>query len=299
MIINRRKIWYLLSLVMLLFSLYGIFGIGLPLGLDFTGGNIAEIETNLNSDQITQKLTEGNIVGTVQASGENQYIIKFSNPTELAESGGIPSQNILTDLFHEDVSVIKFDSIGPTVSQDLQNKAVQALLIAIVGIIAYIAWAFKGASRQTSAWILGVIAVLALVHDAVIVTGLFSVINHFTPLKLTIDTYFLTALLTIIGFSVNDTIVIFDRIREMLRKNANLNVESATQKAASSTMTRSLNTSFTVLIVIMAMLLLGGDSLLSFLFALMLGVIVGTYSSIFIAAPLFVSWSNFQQHRRR
>ncbi len=299
MIIKRRKIWYIISTILVVTSLFGIFVIGLPLGLDFTGGNIAEVEVseNLNASEIAQRLEDNNITSSVQSTELNNYIIKF-NSNSGQENGGIPSQKELSSIFDDQIIINKFDSIGPTVSHDLQQKAAEAMLIAMVGIILYIAWAFKNSSKTTSAWSLGVIAVIALIHDSVIVTGVFCLLSQ-SSTRLVIDTYFITAILTIIGYSVNDTIVIFDRLREIIRKNPTLSLLEATERGVQSTMARSLNTSFTVLIVIASMLLLGGSSLFSFLLALLLGVIVGTYSSIFIAAPLFVSWNNFLEHRRR
>lgn len=295
-----RKVWYTASTAVLVAGALAISFWGLPLGIDFTGGSVAEVTAPAinNADHLRANLKEKGIEATVSSTGQNGYIIKFANPKQEGSArSDIPSQDLVKGVLGEQGSVVSFNSIGPTVGNSLQKKALMAIATASLAIIIYLAWAFQGVSKVASAWSFGFFAVIALLHDAGIVTGLFAIIGHFNA-NITIDTYFITALLTIIGYSVNDTIVIFDRLREVLKNQANLTIGEAVEVSIAQTLARSLNTSLTVLLVLIPMLILGRGSLQSFLTALTIGVVVGTYSSIFIAAPLIATWQGYKQKRQ-
>lgn len=286
-----RKTWYSLSAVLLIIGIVTVAIWGLPLGIDFTGGNIAEVAPASGStiESIRESLRAGEIDAVVQSTSQETFIVKFAHDAE------IPQQEALTQALGENATILQFDSVGPTVGKSLQQRALSALVVASIAIIIYLAWAFRTVNTITSAWSFGVIAVIALIHDAMIVTGLFAIIGHFNA-TVSIDAYFITALLTIIGYSVNDTIVVFDRLREVLRTQPTLPIGDAVEVSVGQTMGRSLNTSLTVLLVLLPMLILGRGSLQSFLLALTIGVVVGTYSSIFIAAPLVATWHQYK-HR--
>ena len=182
---------------------------------------------------------------------------------------------------------LKLETVGPTVSRDLIKKAVLAVIFALIGIVLYIAWAFRSVPKPLSSWKFGVSAILALVHDVLLVVGIFSILGHF--FKVEVDNLFITAVLTVIGFSTHDTIVVFDRIRENLRTSSG-NLTDIANKSIAETMNRSLNTSATVFLTLLALLIFGGQSIFWFVLALLVGIVTGTYSSIFNASVIMVLW---------
>jgi len=188
----------------------------------------------------------------------------------------------------------KFDSIGPIIGQELQQKAVYAVIIVLLAIIAYIAYAFRKVSKPVESYKYGAAAIIALIHDLLIIIGVFAVLGHF--LNVQIDSYFVTALLTILGFSVHDTIVTFDRTRENLKRHQDKTFEEVVNLSVNETIIRSLNTSLTTVFVLLAIFLFGGETIRYFVLALALGLIVGTYSSIFLASPLLMIWYRLKKY---
>ncbi len=292
-IIGRRKIWYLISLILILPGILAIIFWGLPAGIDFKGGTLLDISygQNVAKDKIETTLVENGIKNAnVQPSG-NDFIIR----TPVLDQ---EMQTKLTDALAkigENFKQNRLETVGPTMSSDLKRKAVIAVILASLVIIIYIAIAFRKVPKPASSWRFGVSAVLALIHDLAFVVGLFAILGHFLGYE--IDSLFITALLTIMGFSVHDTIVVFDRIRENLRKSPSLDFETNVNNSILQTLNRSLNTSFTVLIVLLALYLLGGATLKHFMLALLVGIGIGTYSSIFNASPLLVTWQGWSQRR--
>jgi preprotein translocase subunit SecF len=185
----------------------------------------------------------------------------------------------------------RFSSIGPTIGAELKQKSIKAIIIVILGISLYIAWAFRKVSQPINSWRYGVVTLIALFHDLIIPIGLFAYLGHFYGVE--VGANFIVALLVILGFSVHDTIVVFDRIRENLKRYSQLNFVSLVNQSISETLVRSLNTSLTVLLTLAALYFFGGESLKYFMLALIVGIFSGTYSSIFIAAPLLVTWLGF------
>lgn len=181
---------------------------------------------------------------------------------------------------------LRFESIGPVIGQELKEKSIYAVMIVLLAIIAYIAYAFRKVSYPVASWKYGLAAIIALFHDVLIIPGVFAVLGHFWGVQ--VDAYFITAILTILGFSVHDTIVTFDRIRENLHRRQDQTFENMVNLSVNETLVRSLNTSLTTAFVLLSVLLFGGESVRYFVLALFLGIIIGTYSSIFIASPLLV-----------
>ena len=186
----------------------------------------------------------------------------------------------------------RFESIGPTVGQELKKSAFYQLGLVSLGIILYIAYAFRKVAKPITPWQFGWAAIIALLHDLLVVLGIFSLISHFKGFE--IDSMFVTAMLTVLGFSIHDTIVVFDRIRENLKTHAGQSIEFVVNHSITQTLVRSLNTSLTVLFVLLAMLLFGGETIRYFVLALFIGVATGTYSSIFVASPIVVLWHNWR-----
>jgi len=292
-IIGRRKIWYLISLVLIVPGILAIIFWGLPTGLDFKGGTLLDI--SYSNRVAKEKIDEAiNNSGIKNASGQpsgDDFIIR----TQVLDAG---TQNNLTTALAkvgEGYKQNRLETVGPTVSSDLKRKAIIAVILASMAIIIYISIAFRKVPKPASSWRFGVCAVLALIHDLAFVVGVFAILGHFLGYE--IDSLFITALLTIMGFSVHDTIVVFDRIRENLRKSPSLDFETNVNNSILQTLNRSLNTSFTVLLVLLALFLLGGTTLKHFMLALLVGIAIGTYSSIFNASPLLVSWQGWSARR--
>lgn len=294
--IGKRKIAYFVSGSLVGLSIVSLLLWGLNLGIDFTGGSLLEIGYSANPPaiggikEILKKYDLGEL--KIQPAGQDGFILRFKNIDEKTH------QEILAGLTAGNGAVIekRFVSIGPIIGKELKQKSFLALILVGLMIIAYIAFAFRKVSKPVSSWKYGTAAVLALAHDVLIPTGVFSFLGHFYGLE--IDILFVTALLTILGFSVHDTIVVFDRIRENLKKKKEESFEKAVNISVNETLSRSINTSLTVLFVLFALFFLGSQSIKYFSLALILGVSFGTYSSIFLASPLLVSWQKFSARRK-
>lgn len=292
-IIGHRVIFYSISGCLALASIISLFVFGLALGRDFTGGTLWEIRYRENSPT-PQELTEilrahGEKRALIQSTGSNGFIIRLP---DISEERHQELFALLLEGEKKDppfVEELRFDSIGPVVGAELKHNALIALLLAVAGIIVYIAWAFRKVSKPISSWIYGIIAIVALLHDVVIPAGIFAY------LQVEIDMLFVSALLTILGFSVHDTIVVFDRVRENLRKGGEDSFAALVNRSVNETLVRSLNTSLTVVMVLAVVLFFGGESTFYFVLALLIGVVVGTYSSIFIASPLLVTIERFRR----
>lgn len=251
------------------------------------------VDQRPSNDQISKSFSEfdlGEVI--IQLTGENGVILKFKGVDESTH------QQILSKL--NEVSVIKdnsFQYIGPSVGQELKNKTLLAIFLALAVITVYIAFAFRKVSRPVASWKYGITSLIALFHDILIPLGTFSVLGKFYNAEITIP--IIAALLTILGFSVHDTIVIFDRIRENLSKRGASLFSESVDLSLNQTLGRSISTVLTTLFVMIAIFFFGGETLKWFSLALIIGIASGAYSSIFIAGPLLVTWYNFSEKRRR
>jgi preprotein translocase subunit SecF len=292
-IIGKRRTWYILSVLLILPGVISLFFWHLNVGIDFKGGTLQELtfaDARPDADAVRAQVHSVGIDGaTVQTSGEHDVIIRFPNQEgkTARDEGNAIIAGFTTS--GQKVTESSFENISGSVAKDTTTKAVEAVVIACLAIVIFIAFSFRSVPRPTSSWRFAATTILALLHDILFTVGAFSVIGHFFP-SIEVDALFITALLTILGFSVNDTIVVFDRIRENLRRMATRPFEEVANSSLNQTLARSLNTSMTVTIVLVSLLLLGGESIRNFILALTLGVIIGTYSSIFNASPLLVSW---------
>lgn len=254
-----------------------------------------EPENNENKTAISPNATEHIEFGTpVVIDTENSQIIKLKH---LSKESHDQLRTKLTEklgAFEE----VTFNTIGPTIGNSMKTWAYIALAIALAAIILYIALAFRKIPKHLNPWRFGACAIIALAHDIIIVTGIFAILGHYIP-TVEIDALFITALLTILGFSVHDTIVVFDRLRENIRiKGSNESFTTITNESLTQTMARSINTSLSTLITLLALYFLGSESIQWFVLALILGTLVGTYSSIFTASPILVAWSNLQNKKK-
>ncbi len=294
-IVQKRNYLFGLSLLLLVPGIIAFSIWGLRLGIDFTGGTLASI--NLPSAPqadavraVVEKMALGET--SVQSTGASSYDIRLPYLTS-TQHDTFTSQ--LTAAY-PDATVDSFDTIGPTIGRELRQRAVVALSLVLVAILIYVSWAFRKVSRgPVPSWVYGLSALIALVHDVLMVIGVFAIIGHF--FNVDVNSLFVTALLTVLGFSVHDTIVVFDRVRERLRLSAQQTFEGIVNESLNQTMVRSLNTSLTTVIVLFALFFFGGESIRMFVLALIIGIISGTYSSIFVATPLLVVYERFKARR--
>lgn len=294
-IIKHYKFWFGISAALFILSVGALAMYGLKLGIDFKGGTLTEVtfvDSKPSSAEVKDVLSAAGFETIVQEAGENKAIIR-TPPQEKTEH-----DNLVKTLSEKygNVTEDQFTSIGPVIGKELTGRAFYQLLLVSLGIILYIAYAFRKVTRPVSSWRFGWAAIIALVHDLFIVLGVFAILGHFWNVE--IDSLFVTALLTVLGFSVHDTIVVFDRIRENLRLRAGQSLPEIINASINQTIVRSLNTSLTVIFVLTALLLFGGESTRYFVLALLIGIIAGTYSSIFIASPILHVWHIWEMRRK-
>lgn len=260
---------------------------GLNLGIDFTGGTSMQVhfpqaDQRPTAEEMHTALTELGLSDVqVQTAGTEDFQLKLQQVTNDQR------QQILDHFADKGMTESQFVSIGPSLGSELKRKSAVAIIMVLIAIIAYISYAFRKVSNgPVPSWVFGVAAIIALLHDIFIPIGVFVLLGHFMGVQ--IDSLFVTALLTVLGFSVHDTIVVFDRIREGLKDRATKSFREIVNASINVTMARSINTSLATLIVLVALLLFGGESIRYFVLALIIGIVSGTYSSIFIASPVLL-----------
>ncbi len=303
-IISKTKYAYIFSGTLTVLSVIALFTWGLKYGIDFTGGTLMEVKfknvpVNAEIEDTLRNLNLKSL--TLQSTGNSSVLIRYaSEPARNAspsDAGGDDKTNqaVLKTLTEKypDSQNLRTDYANASVSSELKTKSLMAIFWAIVGIMAYVAWAFRRVSRPVASWKYGAGAVIALVHDVLITVGVFSVLGHFWGVEVGVP--FVAALLTILGFSVHDTIVVYDRTRENLQRSSSKDqFPEIVNRSLNETLVRSINTSLTVIITLLAIYIFGGESIKYFSLALLVGVTFGTYSSIFVASALLVTSYNLQ-----
>ena len=288
-IATHRTIYFWITGLILAVAFCAILFFGLPLDIDFTGGSLMQVSYPNGVPPLVDIQKEIAVVPlgavSVRTSGANAVSIRTRTltPDEHTAILTVLSQNAST-------TELSYTSIGPTLGSQFTNKALWAILAVVIAIILYIAFAFRKVSRPVPSWGYGLTVIAILIHDLIIPAGFFAILAHFTGAE--VDSLFVTALLALLGYSVNDTIIIFDRIREHLAHNEKTGTkeefEQTVGKSISETMTRSINTSLTVVLALLTLALLGAPATRVFALVMLVGVIAGTYSSILLAAPLLI-----------
>lgn len=295
--IGLRTYWYGISGVLVVASIIALAVWGLNLGIDFTGGSLMELSFDgalPSTDALRATLSGAGIDNSlIQQVGDHGVIIRMRDLDEEMHQGVLTALHSSIGNFAE----LQFVSIGPVIGGELKQKAIFALAFVMVMIVLYIAWVFRHVSRPVASWKYGVVAVVALLHDVLIPTGLFVYLG--TARGVEVDALFITALLTVLGFSVHDTIVIFDRIRENLQRLQGVSFEDVVERSVHENIIRSINTSLTLFLVLVTLFVYGSESTRYFALTLGVGTIVGTYSSIFIASPLLVTWQLWSERTKR
>ncbi len=297
-VVKYRKIFYTFSLILVVGSIIAMMVYGLNFGIDFKGGAIVEVDYSSapNIDAIkasVDKLALGDY--SVRATGATGVILRTRDLSE-TERGQLSSALVAND---PGAQIKQFDSVGPVLGQELTQKALWSIFFVILAIVLFITFAFRHVSRPVSSWKYGVVAIIALIHDVIVPTGVFALLGHFAGIE--IDALFVTALLVILGFSVHDTIVVFDRTRENLRHGHSdkKSFEEVVGESVSQTFTRSINTSLTVLLSLAVLYFVGPETTRNFSLALFVGIIAGTYSSIFLGSPLLVTLQKMQEKKSK
>lgn len=284
---GKKKWFFLLSGIVTLAGIISLAAGELNQGIEFTGGTTMTISFEQQVDEGTLR---GEFTGlgytdaVIQKTSEGSFIVRT---TQLSDENVTSIKSTLTAKFGEEPTIGDIYSVSGTVASEIMGNAAIAVLVAAIGIVIYMTWAFR---KLMKPFRYGVCAVVALFHDVIVVLGVFSILGIW--LNLEVDAMFITAVLTVIGYSVYDTIVVFDRVRENTLKNPGTPLETVVNYSVNETLARSLNTSLAALFVVLALLLLGGATIQNFVVVMLIGIITGTYSSISIASPLLVVWES-------
>ncbi len=275
-----KWLYFLISSLIIVPGFFSLIKWGLRPSIDFRGGSVLEVkfEKEINSSEL-EKVIEEKLVGgqVIRMGKENRFSLRSS---EISNDEKIAFLQLLKEKFGP-VEEIQFASLGPALGKELLIKTFVGILIATLGILIYVSLRFKEKS-------FGICAILAMLHDSLVLLGVFSLLGYFAQIE--VDSLFVTAVLTALAFSVHDTVVVYDRIRELSRLYPKLNFSQLADRAVLQTLSRSINNSMTIIFVLLALFLLGGETIRWFSFALLIGAISGTYSSTFVAVPLLVIW---------
>ncbi len=299
---KHRKIFYWISGILVGLSAFAFFSFGLNLGIDFTGGSLLYGEFSkkpLDREAIIDVLSGYGLSDVVvQTSPDGSVIIKMKEIDEKTHQDILKSLNEKSAELEEGNEFIQksYESIGPSISSELSSKAKNAILFVLVAIVLFVAFAFRKVSYPLSSFKYGIATLAALFHDVAIPVGVFAFLGQYYGVEVT--SAFIAAVLTVLGYSVNDTIVVFDRVRENLTRHIGKDFEDTVNISVNQTFVRSLNTSLTVVLVLLAIYFFGGESIKYFALALMIGVISGTYSSIFIGSNLLVTLEKMQNKNK-
>jgi len=295
-IIKYKNIFLSISASIVALSIISVLVFGLKLGIDFKGGALEEVSyaaARPDISAVSASLAKAGFgAALIQPVGTDGFIVKTKNLTDPEHRA------LLSALTVGSATAVEksFNSIGPSVGTELKRKAIIAIIAVVLAIILFIAYAFRKVSKPVSSWKYGLIAIVTLVHDISIPSGVFALLGHFHGAE--VDTLFVVALLTVLGLSVSDTIVVFDRIRENLHAHTGTTFGETVGKSLSQTFTRSINTSLTVILVLLALFLFGPETTKNFALLLVVGMFFGTYSSIFVASPILVLVEGWQARRR-
>jgi preprotein translocase subunit SecF len=283
-------LYFILSSVVLIPGIIGLFLFGLKPAVDFTGGTLLEIKFDrpVSRNTVNGLLADNKIQAvSIQQSSQNTYYIRM-RPEKDATLVGL--EKSLAGEKSNKIQILSNETVGPVLGNELLQKTITAAIIAICAILSYVAYAFKNIK-------FGVAAILALIHDLLVVLGIFALLGHYMNVE--VDTLFVTAFLTTMSFSVHDTIVVFDRVRELLKRGSRLPFDELCDKALTQTIGRSLTNSLTIIFMLLALVLMGGLTVRWFIFSLLVGTISGTYSSDFVATPILILWDRWEKRKKK
>jgi preprotein translocase subunit SecF len=298
-IVKHRALFFTLTAAIAVVALISIFSFGLKLGTDFEGGTLVQVTYPTARPDATVLQAQLDAAGyqgySLREASTQDYILRAPAITTTQRADLVQTFSVAGNT----ATISQLTEVGPTIGAELKNKSLVALSLVLLCILLFIAYAFRKVSRPISSWVYGLIALITLVHDVIIPVGFFAFLGHVQGVQ--VDTLFVTAILTVLGFSIHDTIVVFDRTRENLRINHDRNLKEPFEETAGrslrQTFVRSINTSLTVLITLLILYFIGPASTKDFSLTLLVGIIAGTYSSIFLATPLLVAVADWQGKR--
>lgn len=291
--LKYKRIYYIFSGLLVIGSLIVILNFGLKFGIDFTGGSILEIdfEQRPENSVIIEKIKDLNLGEvTVQPIGDKGVVLKLKEINEGVHQQIISRLNEISKTEEKN-----FESIGPVIGRELRQKTIILIIVSLVALLVYIAISFRKVSRPVSSWQYGIISIITLSFDVLIPIGFFAILGRLYNVQFSIP--IITALLTIMGYTINDKVIVFDRVRENLLRSRTGDFGYLVDQSLNQTLLRSLSTGSCTLLILLTIFLFGGDTLKYFSFTLIVGITVGTYSSLFLAAPLLVSWKNWDERR--
>ncbi len=297
-IIGKKNIFLFISGILVLASIVAFVVFGLKTGIDFKGGTMWQLrltQMNVDNKQINAEIIK--IFFETDLGIKNVTVFPVENQSFLLRLESISEEDHQKHLeaFKQkfgDIEELRFESIGPTIGQELKSKSLWAVIFVILGISFYVAYAFRKVSYPVKSWKYGIVTLITLFHDVMIPIGLFAILGW--KFNIEVDTNFMVALLVVMGFSVHDTIVVFDRIREnLLNQRGKEDFSETVNKSINQTFARSINTSLTLVLVLVSLLIFGPVTLKYFILAILVGTVIGTYSSIFVASPLLTIWHKF------
>lgn len=291
-LMKYRKWWYLISLAVILPGVVSLIFFGLATSIDFTGGTIIEISGTKDKAKIEELAKNSGFEGLVIKGGEDSVNLR-SKP--ISEEDYKKYKEGLSKI--SGAKEIRVETVGPSISKEITQRAFVSIILASILIVIYLAYSFRKVPKPANSFEFGVTAVIALMHDTLVLLGIFSLLGRFFNIE--IDPLFITAVLTVIGFSVHDTIIIYDRIRENLIKGEGGSFEEIVNKSVLERLPRTVSTSCLVWLMLLILLIFGGETIRYFVLALVIGIFSGTYSSIFNASPLLITWQNLKQKRKK
>lgn len=276
-------VYFLISGLALAVSVFAIFSWGLKYSIDFTGGSSVEyrFSAEKSTEEVENIIKKAKLDFPKEIKSNQRAVYQFKFGPEFNQEKLEKYSNDLEIFSKEKVELLRFETVGPTLSSEILKKTLVAIVIGSMGILSWVAWQFRSIR-------FGVCAIFAMAHDSIILLGAFAILGYYLGVE--VDILFVTAMLTILSFSVHDTIVVYDRVRESQKKSANISFVDLANKAVSETMVRSLNNSLTIIFMLFALFLMGGETIKWFVLALLVGTVSGTYSSPFVAVPLLVVW---------
>ncbi|MFH0755118.1 MAG: protein translocase subunit SecF [bacterium] len=305
-IVKNRKIFYIISTILITISVIALFVYGLSFGIDFKGGSSLEFaykEIRLSIEIVRTQIDSLNFEPTIKGSysliprGDKNYVLNLRTLTESERASLI---SVISNNTANNIEIKKFNSIGPILGREAAIKSLLSIILVVFCIVLFLTFAFRKVSRPIASWKYGIISIIALCHDIIIPTGIFAILNHFYH-GYQVDTLFVTAILVILGFSIHDTIVVFDRVRENLKNNNQIKnpktFEEIVGISISQTFIRSINTSLTTLLAILVVYFIGPVATKNFALTLFVGIFFGTYSSIFIGSNLLVTIEKWQKKK--
>lgn len=289
--LKYRKIHFIFSGTIIVGSIIFLFVFGLNFGIDFLGGSILEVDfeerpENLVIQEKLKDLNLGEII--IQPTGEKGVILRFKEIDESTRQQIVSNLNEISKVTEK-----RFESIGPTIGAEIREKTITLIIVSLIALLLYIAVAFQKISKPISSWQYGIVSIITLFFDILIPISILALLGKFYNVQFTVP--IVTALLTVLGYTINDKVIVFDRIRENILKSYKENFEELINDSLNQTLQRSLITGFCTLLVLFSIFFLGGETLRYFSLTLILGIIVGTYSSIFLTSPILISWLKWRK----